>query len=508
MKYIDSFLNKFTMYKFTMYYLLVIIGMAVIFSFFKIILYNPLDILLSTILAVISCYIFNWIFSVIFKAPTSSDSAIITALILVLLIPTKFPMNATFILLASFLAMASKYFATIDKHHLFNPAAVSLAAIALLSPEHSAIWWVGTTPLMPFIVIGGLLLMRKIQRESMVITFFISYFIILGAIAIFKNESILTLWQKSILESSLFFLGFVMLTEPLTSPATKIKRIYYAIFVSILFATPQINLFNFSLTPELALCVGNVFSYIISPFQRLELFLKEKRQIAYDTYEFAFEKPKKFAFIPGQYMEWTLPHNDVDLRGNRRYFSLSSGPLDNEISIAVRFYTPPSSFKKNLLDLNGDKKIIASQVAGDFTLSKDLDKPLVFIAGGIGIAPFKSMIKNIMDKKLKANIILLYANRHIEDIAYKNLLDQAEKFGIKTIYTLTDVKSTPKDWKSETGYVNENLIKREIPDFKNRIFYISGPQLMVDNFKEILGKIGVKRKNIKSDFFPGYNESK
>ena len=498
------------MYKLTLYYLLAIIGYAIFLGFTGTFFFNPLNILLSTTLSLFSCITFNFIFAKFFRAATNTESAIITALILALLLPTLFPINAPFILLASFLAMGSKYLAVIEKHHIFNPAAVSVAAISLIFPEHTAVWWAGTSHLMPVVLIGGLLLVRKIQREKMVFSFFVTYLIILAVLGIFRDGSLLAvfnLWKGSILSSSLLFLGFVMLTEPITSPNTNKKRVYYAILVAILFATPEIGFFNFALTPELALCVGNLFSYIISPFYRFELILKEKRKVATDTYEFAFEKPK-FAFLPGQYMEWTLPHSNVDSRGNRRYFSLSSSPTENELSMSVRFYSPPSSFKRKLLGFVNGSKIIATQLAGDFVMPKDLSKPLVFIGGGIGIAPFKSMVRYVMDKKIKVNITIIYANRHSDDIAFKELFDQAKHFGIKTIYTLTDKEKIPSDWDGEVGYITEDLIKREVSDYQNRFFYLSGPQMMVENFTSIFRKLGLKNSQIISDFFPGYTESK
>lgn len=510
MKFIDSFLNKITMYKLTLYYLLAIIGYAVFLGFTGTFFFNPINILLSATLSLFSCLIFNFIFSKFFRAITNSESAIITALILTLLLPTLFPLNVPFILLASFLAMGSKYLAVIEKHHIFNPAAVSVAAISLLSPEHTAVWWVGTSHLMPVVLIGGLLLIRKIQREKMVFSFFVTYFIILAILGIFKDGSlfaVFNLWERSILSSSVLFLGFVMLTEPITSPSTSKKQIYYAILVAILFTTPEVGFFNFVLIPELALCVGNLFSYIISPFYRFELTLKEKRKVATDTYEFAFERPN-FSFLPGQYMEWTLPHGNIDSRGNRRYFSLSSSPTEDELSMSIRFYSPPSSFKRKLLGFINGSKIVATQLAGDFIMPKDLSKPLVFIGGGIGIAPFKSMIKYIIDKNIKVNIIIIYANRHDDDIAFKELFDKAKQYGVKTIYILTDKNKIPLNWEGQSGYITIDFIKKEIPDFDKRLFYLSGPQIMIENFVLILKKLGLKNSQIISDFFPGYSENK
>jgi ferredoxin-NADP reductase/Na+-translocating ferredoxin:NAD+ oxidoreductase RnfD subunit len=506
MKFIDSFLNKITMYKLTLYYLIFLVGVAAIFSFFGLLHYNPLDILINAFVAVIACVVANYIFARIFKAVTNTESVFITALILVLIIPVSSP---GFVIVASVLAMGAKYLLTVEKRHLFNPAAVSVAAISLISPEHAATWWIGTSAMLPFVLGGGLLLVRKIKREDLVFSFLFVFFIIVSLGSFLHSSSLTSViqtWQLSVFNSALFFFAFVMLTEPLTSPATEKLQSYYAYFVALLYVTPQLRQIGFGLSPEFALCLGNVFSYIISPNYRMALFLKWKRQLSADTYAFAFDKQKDFRFAPGQYMEWTLPHKNADSRGNRRYFSISSSPTENEISMTVKFYDKPSSYKKELLSLSNNKQIVAAQVAGDFTLPKNLKTPLVFIAGGVGIAPFRSMTQYIIDKNLTMDVILLYTNRTKDDILYQDVFDKATASGVKTIYNLTDTQNVPPDWQGSTGYVTDEKIKQLIPDYKNRFYYLSGPQLMVQNFEDVLLKTGIPKEQIKTDFFPGYSE--
>jgi Na+-translocating ferredoxin:NAD+ oxidoreductase RnfD subunit len=299
------------MYKLTLYYLIFLIGVATILSFFGILNYNPLDILINSFLAVIVCYIANYIFAKIVGAVTNSESVYITALILVLIIPVKYPANILFMIGASVLAMAAKYLLTVEKRHLFNPAAVSVAAISLLSPEHAATWWIGTPIMLAVCFIGGLLLIRKIKREDMVFSFLIVYLLIIAVGAFITTGSLVSIlgkWQLTIFHSALFFFMFVMLTEPLTSPATKKLRGFYAYVVAFLYATPTLNILGISFTPEIALVLGNAFSYFINPNYRLVLPLKSKQQLSADTYEFVFDKQKDFHFIPGQYLEWTLNH--------------------------------------------------------------------------------------------------------------------------------------------------------------------------------------------------------
>lgn len=506
---IDKFLNQITMYRLTLYYLIALVGIAVIFGFTHTILYNPFDILISATLAIISCYIANVILAKILGAVTNVESVLITALILTLIVPTTFPKAIPFIIGASVLAMLTKYVATVNKQHVFNPAAASVAAIALLSPEHVANWWVGNQAILPFVLVGGLLLMRKIQREKMVLTFLGTVF---GLVAVYSLwfqgslTSVFNAWKILFLDSAVFFFAFIMLTEPLTSPSTKFWRQIYAVLIAFLYTTPQLR-FVFIFSPELALCVGNFFTLFVNPKYRLHAPLLWKKEIGKGTYAFAFTKPQDFKFTPGQYLEWTLQHKNPDSRGNRRYFSIASSPKEEELIMTVRFYDPPSSYKKNLKELQNGDKIVAASLSGDFILPKDSKKKLVFIAGGVGIAPFRSMIQALLERKEKRDIVMFFSNREKEEIVFSDLFAKALQNGVKTIYTLTDMEKIPPDWQGEKGYITAEMIQKYVPDFKSRTFYLSGPQLMVQRFEKMLKEMGVSSSQVVKDFFPGYSEA-
>ena len=114
------------------------------------------------------------------------------------------------------------------------------------------------------------------------------------------------------------------------------------------------------------------------------------------------------------------------------------------------------------------------------------------------------MIKSLIDSGEKRDIVIFYGNNSVADIAYTGLLDDAEeKLGIKVIYSLADQESIPPDWQGIRGYVTE-AIKKEVPDYRERSFYISGPRAMVTAYENTLRKLGVKKSRIKLDFFPGF----
>ncbi len=508
LRIIDNLLNKITMYRLVLYFLILLIVVATAFGFLKILPIDPLMLLFSTLALLAICLIVNYLFSKIFEAPTNVESAYITALILALIItpPPSFSdvPYLVFIFWAAVWAMASKYIITIGKKHIFNPAAFAVVLTAL-TINQSASWWVSNPSLTPLIFVGGLLITRKIKRFDLVLTFI---FVSLLATGIMHANTPLMLpkiiWS-SLYTSPLLFFAFFMLTEPLTTPPTKHLRMGYGAIVGAIF-DPMVHLGGLYSTPELALCVGNIFSYIVSPKKKLLLLLKEKSKVAKDTYDFSFDSDEdEFEFHPGQYLEWTLAHVHPDSRGNRRYFTIASTPVEEEIRIGVKFYTESSSFKNALFNMKPGDKIMASQLSGDFTLPHKKNVKLCFIAGGIGVTPFESMLTHMLERKQKRDVVVFYSNKTPYDIAYQGTFERARnELGVKTIYALSDEKSIPLGWTGEKGFITGEMIKNKMPDYKNRMYFISGPHSMVTSFQDTLSKMGIPKSHIKTDFFPGF----
>jgi ferredoxin-NADP reductase/Na+-translocating ferredoxin:NAD+ oxidoreductase RnfD subunit len=497
--YIDSLLNRITMYRLVLYYLIVLIVVAIVFAGFGLLPYSWLAILTSAVVATAACWVANESFAWAFDAAPNVESVYITALILALIVPPAEPTSLTailFVVWASVLAMASKYILTIGKKHIFNPAAIAVVITAYAFND-SASWWVGgNVPLMAFVIIGGLLVVRKTQRFDLVLSFLLVAF---ATIAIHSlPESPWDVAQKIVLHTPIFFLAFIMLTEPLTTPPTRSWRMIYGALAGLLYG-PFVHIGGIYSTPELTLVVSNVFSYIVSPKAALKLTLENIEKAGAGVYTFIFKPDKKMAFLPGQYLEWTLPHAKPDTRGNRRYFTIASSPTKNTLSLGVKFYQESSTFKKKLLDLQLGDTLMAGSLSGDFTLPKNPKTKLAFIAGGIGITPFKSMVEYMLDTKEnkaeRRDAVLFYSNKTAAEIAYKELFDTAEhEIGLKVSYTNTE----------ETGFLTGEKIAETIPDFKERMFYLSGPRSMVEAFEKTLFAMGVSRLQIKTDFFPGF----
>ena len=491
------------MYRLVLYYLIGLWFAAIGLSHFGFLPYDPPAVIASGFFIIGVCLLLNEIFARIWRVPTNVESVYITALILTLIITPLYTFQAgVFIetaLWASVFAIASKYILVIKKKHIFNPAALGVVATGLLLGQPAS-WWVGTATMAPFVLLGGILMIRKIQRADLFWSFTLTALVLTAVTSIGANLGMVL--SRTILEVPLLFFAFVMLTEPLTTPPTRPKRIAYGALVGIMFA-PATNIAGFYFSPELALILGNVFSYIVSPKEKLVLKLKEKIQTAPDMYDFVFAGGGGMRFRPGQYMEWTLGHERPDSRGNRRYFTLASSPTERDLRLGIRFYDRPSSFKKALLTLRHGGTIVATGLAGDFTMPKEKTKKMVFIAGGIGITPFRSMIKYLTDNDEKRDIVLLYSNRSAKDIIYNDVFTAAEKrIGLKVVHTLTE--TAPKDWPGEKGRISAAMISRQIPDWRTRTFYISGTHAMVAATEKVLREMGVPGREIKTDFFPGF----
>jgi NAD(P)H-flavin reductase/Na+-translocating ferredoxin:NAD+ oxidoreductase RnfD subunit len=443
---LDSLLDRITMYRLVLYVLLGLVGVAAILGYLGLLPFSPLALLVSAAFLVVVCWAMNTILARIFAVPTNVESAFITALILALIIdPARSPDDLPFLGWAAILAMSSKYVLALNNKHLFNPAAIAVVVTSFVLYE-SASWWVGSASMLPAVLLGGVPIVRKLRQGDMVGWFIATALVTVGVASLLQGLAVPRELERLLVASPLFFVAAIMLTEPLTEPPTRDWRRVYGILTGLLIV-PQIHVGSLYSTPELALLVGNVFSYLVSPKLKALLRLKRKTRLAPDIFDFSFAPSRRLSIAPGQYMELTLAHNRPDARGNRRYFTIASSPTEDAIHLGVRFYQQGSSFKAAMYGIDGRAKILAGQIAGDFTLPRDRAQKLVFIAGGIGITPYRSMLKYLLDMRQRRDIVLIYAARTLSDIVYRDVLSEAEaKLGIRMAFTLTDTSAIPRNW--------------------------------------------------------------
>jgi ferredoxin-NADP reductase len=152
----------------------------------------------------------------------------------------------------------------------------------------------------------------------------------------------------------------------------------------------------------------------------------------------------------------------------------------------------------------GDQ-ITAGELGGDFVLPKDPGFPLVLIAGGIGITPFRSMIKYLLDKGERRDVVLLYSSSTEEEIVFRDVFDQAQRqIGLKVVYTLTDTFRVRQGWCGQRGPVDAEMVRREVPGRAARRYFVSGPPGFVNNMVKVLRSAGVPRRSVRTDSFVGY----
>ncbi|PIT98470.1 MAG: hypothetical protein COT71_00470 [Candidatus Andersenbacteria bacterium CG10_big_fil_rev_8_21_14_0_10_54_11] len=202
-------------------------------------------------------------------------------------------------------------------------------------------------------------------------------------------------------------------------------------------------------------------------------------------------------------VEYTVRHRGTDARGSRRYFTIASVPTERNILLTTHMVASGSSFKRALRKLPIGGAVSAGQVAGDFVLPADRAQKLGFIAGGVGMTPFRSMVQWLLDTRQQRDIVLVYAAHCEADLAFRDVfMAAAAQMNMRVVYVLSG--ASPPDWRGETGRIRTSLLQQAVPDFVERLWYVSGPELMVARPRQVLRELGVARRQIRRDYFPGF----
>jgi ferredoxin-NADP reductase len=210
---------------------------------------------------------------------------------------------------------------------------------------------------------------------------------------------------------------------------------------------------------------------------------------AHNIRTFHFKPKEPVKQIAGQFIQMVLPHDNPDDRGIKRWFTVSSSPTDSDLMITTKFAgDKSSSFKKTLFGLEPGTTLEMVVPEGDFTLPDDKDLELIFIAGGIGVTPYHSMIKYLADKGEKRQITLVYGAQTKDELAFMDLF---KSYGVHLQPVIGERMTT------------ESLMKI-IGDPAGKLIYLSGPEPMVEALTDSLVKAGLPADKLKSDYFPGY----
>ncbi len=223
----------------------------------------------------------------------------------------------------------------------------------------------------------------------------------------------------------------------------------------------------------------------------MKLVLVSKRPEVENVYSFIFEPYKPVQWQPGQYMHYVLEHPDADDRGMERWFTISTAPYEKNIMLTTRFnQTKSSSFKKALLALKPGAVVEADGPKGEFTL-REGNHHHIFIAGGIGITPFRSMLLQLAHDKLPINVDLLYAN-HDNNFTFGPELKALQATNSSFhIHEFVDKRNEEQDLRL---YLSN----------KKDVYYLSGVRVMVESYEATLPMYGADKSVVITDYFPGY----
>lgn len=241
----------------------------------------------------------------------------------------------------------------------------------------------------------------------------------------------------------------------------------------------------------------------------MQLQLIEKKQITPDTITFLFRPDMPLSWIPGQFLRYRIPLASPDERGENRFFSIASAPYEGHVNLTTKFMPEKgSAFKSQLQKLEIGQSIEGFGPSGKFIID-DPRRQYVFIAGGIGITPFRAILMDLDHNGSPLNVNLLYANR-TKDALFKDefeaLAKKHKEFKINYIVSDEPVNDEmiSDNVRILPGKIDQTIIQNLVPDFQLAMFYISGPEPMVLSFEQMISAMGVPMENIKRDYFPGY----
>ena len=231
---------------------------------------------------------------------------------------------------------------------------------------------------------------------------------------------------------------------------------------------------------------------------KFETSVKEIIARAADTTSFRFHRPEGFGYKPGQYMMVTIKSDGKELMHT---FTLSSSPTDPEfIEFTKKLTASEYSTRLRAIKLGDWARIDGPY--GKFTCECEYEK-ILFLAGGIGITPFYSIIKYCTDNRLPTKIVLFYGVRNENEIAFKKELEDLEQNNrnLRVIYVLNE---PGPNWTGKVGFVTADLIKQEVPDFQDHIFYACGPPAMVTAMQRVVAALGLPGEQLRLESFAGH----
>jgi ferredoxin-NADP reductase len=230
-----------------------------------------------------------------------------------------------------------------------------------------------------------------------------------------------------------------------------------------------------------------------------------RTDVAEGTMAFQFEKPTDFVFNAGQYIDLTISDSRRrPANGLTHAFSIASSPFEERLLVTTRMRNTVFKQTLSILPIGSPARIEGPM--GSFRLHKNTARPAVFLAGGIGIAPFLSMLSYATRERLRHSIVLFYANRYLKDAAFMDSVWKLECANprFRFVPTLTRVTNNNGDWRGKTGHISSEMLVTRVGRLAGPIYYIAGPPTMVTATRRTLSEVGVDEDDIRTEEFAGY----
>lgn len=497
---LDALLGRMTMYRLVLAVLVVLAVVAVVEAAVGVIAFSPADLGVSAAVACAASWGSNRLLARLWRVRPHGESSLITGMLLFCLFwPALTVQDELALVVAAVAANLSKYVVARSGRHVLNPVAIG-ALVVDVTAISGATWWIATPALLPAILVGGALVVHRSGAWAVAMPLVL---VAAGGTAlrsIAAGGAVGSSVWDAVASNPYLFLAAFMATEPLTLPPRRWQRLLEGALVGLVALVP-LRIGWVAMSPELALVVGNALAFPFGPRRRIRLTLQGRRgqEDAIGTMTFRAEQPLRFR--PGQYVELSLPHRRQDGRGARRVFSVASRPGSDDVVIATRFDRPGSTFKQQLEGLPVGATVGGSAIGGDFLLPRRTDVRLLWVAGGIGVTPFRAFADDLAARAEHRDAVLVHA---VRDPAELDLDDVYAAAGIDLV--IVGAPSLADRLPPHARYGGPSMRELDwgavVPDAAGRLGYVSGSPGMVSHTVRALRRSGVRR--VRRDRFVGY----
>lgn len=500
---------------------------------------TPMELLTSLALALATCVGVNRLCALAWRAPRRDMPSVVTALVLALVAwPVNGPTSAAALVLASVVAVASKYVLVFRGRRLANPAALGLLA-ASIAGWGSGSWWVATPLLLPVVALIGLVIVWRSGTWAPALAALSSSWIVLVVRLVLNGESLPGPAWSALASYPLVFLSAIMVTDTQLLAPRRRQQVLVAVITGILLGWPLALVWgdtSWSVTPEVAVLAGNLATVALTRARGAHgaANVLRSRALAPGVVEVELRSSRPIEFEPGQFLELTVPTTARDPHEGRRVFSLVDAPQpggSHVVSVIFRTGESPSLPKQALVRAGDDATpqsecpaVRIEGVRGDFRVPPG-DAPLLLVASGVGITPFLSYARSLrtgggqlervagghegdpleQGQSCVRDITLIHRVRTTEEVIAP---EDLAPFRVVVVTTDKNEAGSTRvcdersgwSWMASSTLDTETLLAA-VPDLRRRTALVSGPPAMVREVASSLRHLGVR--GVHTEAFPG-----